>query len=291
MDRPEIFAKLDRVAQKKGDVFAALRELPIDVVADALLEVPSDYPAARAALPKMASNDVQDSWTGNHGHTLLFQSSAFVHSVETGFLKYAGRRLENANILDYGCGWGRLIRLMYKFSSPERLYGCDPWDKSIELCQAAGISANLAVCEYLPKEIPFQGVKFDLIYAFSVFTHLSESTARTVLSALRSAIADNGLLAITIRPDSYWYVHDVSKTSVDLDLMHKVHRSNGYAFTPHGHKVASAVDEAGLNTYGDASFTLEYIRQHWLGWDIVGTDVLLLDPYQTVVFLRPTVRT
>ena len=41
---------------------------------------------------------------------------------------------------------------------------------------------------------------FDLIYAFSVFTHLSEKTAHIVLSTLRDHIADTGVLVLTIRP-------------------------------------------------------------------------------------------
>lgn len=284
MDRPDIFATLDKAA-KAGDVFSALRQFPLDVVADALLDMPPDYPSARAALPKMPSDDVQDSWTGNHGHTLLFQTCAFARSIENGFLKHAGRSLHDAKILDYGCGWGRIIRLMYAFTAPENVYGCDPWDKSIDLCKDADIKANLAVCDYLPTSVPFGEIKFDLIYAFSVFTHLSERTAEMVMAACRKSIADDGVLAITIRPASYWHVH--SKPA-DLALMHQRHRSDLYAFTPHNKsRDTGAVDADGLQTYGDASFSLDYIRSRWTEWELVGTDVSLLDPYQTVVFLKP----
>lgn len=288
MDRPQIFQSLNDAA-RNGDVFSELRKYPLDVVADALLDMPSDYPDARAALPKMASDAVQDKWTGTHGHALLFQSCAFVRSIENGFLKYVGRSLDNAKVLDYGCGWGRLLRLMYCFTAPENIYGCDPMDESIAICRESGINANLAICDYLPKEVPFPQIKFDLIYAFSVFTHLSEQTAKTVLAACRKSIADNGLLAITIRPESYWYVHS---SPADLDMMHALHRANDYAFTPHNASKngPSLQDSDGVITYGDASFSLEYLRCHWTDWELVGTDVSLLDPYQTVVFLKPKLR-
>jgi SAM-dependent methyltransferase len=286
MDRPQVFETLNGAA-KNGDVFAALRKFPLDAVADALLEMPSEYSDARAALPRMAPDDVQDSWTGNHGHTLLFQSCAFVRSIESGFMKHTGRQLRDTRILDYGCGWGRLIRLMYAFTAPENIYGCDPWYRSIELCHDSAIKANLAVCDYLPTEVPFPRVKFDLIYAFSVFTHLSEKTADAVMGVCRKTIADDGLLAITIRPESYWYVH---KAPADLDLMHALHRAGDYAFTPHsesrsGFKMRS---KDGIITYGDASFSLEYMKKRWTDWEVIGTDVNLLDPYQTIVFLKPT---
>jgi SAM-dependent methyltransferase len=288
MDRPQVFERLNGVAEQKGDVFAALRDLPIDVVADVMLEIPEDYKHARAAFPEMAADEVQDAWTGNHGHTLLFQSAAFVRAVEAAFLKHTGRSLDRARILDYGCGWGRLLRLMYKFTDPSTLYGCDPWTKSIELCRESRVVANLAVCDYLPKEVPFHDTEFDLIYAFSVFTHLSEDTARTVLSAFRKCISADGLLVITVRPDSYWYVHNNKTAVVDLLLMHELHRQDKFAFTPHhGKSEANVTDADGLNTYGDASFSFDYIRTHWLEWKLVGYDVSLLDPYQTIVFLKP----
>ncbi|MCE4540912.1 MULTISPECIES: bifunctional 2-polyprenyl-6-hydroxyphenol methylase/3-demethylubiquinol 3-O-methyltransferase UbiG [unclassified Caballeronia] len=288
MDRPAIFEKLNAIAERKGDIFAALRELPLDVVADALLEIPSQYAAARAALPTMAADSVQDAWTGNHGHTLLFQSAAFARAVESGFFRHTGRLLDGATVLDYGCGWGRLLRLMYKFTEPARLYGCDPWSASIDLCKEYKVAANLAVCDYVPDEVPFPDVRFDLIYAFSVFTHLSEKTAISVLRALRKSLAPDGLLAVTIRPDSYWYVHNTGSAKADTDLMRRLHRENKYAFTPHHvQQGVGAVDADGLNTYGDASFSFDYLRTHWPDWEFVGYDVCLLDPYQTIIFLKP----
>ncbi len=287
MDRPQIFQTLNGAAQS-GDVFAALRQFPLDVVADAMLEIPADYAAAKTALPSMAPDDVQDLWTGNHGHTLLFQSCAFARSLEHGFLKHTGKQLRDISILDYGCGWGRLIRLMYAFTAPKNIYGCDPWERSIELCQKSGIKANLAVCDYLPTDVPFPETKFDLIYAFSVFTHLSENTANTVLAVCRKAIKEDGLLAVTIRPESYWHIHNQNSYAVDVDSMHALHRSNRYAFNPqHLSTQTGSPDSEGLNSYGDASFSLDYVRAHWTDWELIGTDVNLLDPYQSIIFLKP----
>ena len=33
----------------------------------------------------------------------------------SGYAAITGKKLENASVLDYGCGWGRLIRVLYKF--------------------------------------------------------------------------------------------------------------------------------------------------------------------------------
>jgi trans-aconitate methyltransferase len=38
-------------------------------------------------------------------------------------------RLSDARVLDYGCGRGRLTRLLYKYIPYSRLYALDPWDE------------------------------------------------------------------------------------------------------------------------------------------------------------------
>ncbi len=282
MEYEEILRTIDRLASKGADVFGPLRDLPVDVVGRFLLGIPGEYPNARVALPAMPSDQVQDSWTGRHGFDLLAQSCAFVRSVESGYLKYVGKPLNDKTILDYGCGWGRLIRLMYKFTAPENIYGCDPWDKSIELCKESNVHAHLSVCDYMPKDAPFPGVRFDLIYAFSVFTHLSEKTSKVVLSACRRSIKDDGLLALTIRPAAYWDAHNPGNQPFDLAQIKADHAVRGFAFAPH---VRPPVD--GDITYGDASVSMDYIKKNWTDWEIVGFDFNLVDSYQIIVFLKP----
>jgi SAM-dependent methyltransferase len=290
VDRPEIYERLNGAAAEGIDIFTVLRDLPVEVVADVMLDIPEEYEYARKAIPRMAEDAIQDLWTGSHGHRLLFESCAFTKAIELGYLKYTGKDLRGKKILDYGCGWGRLIRLMYAFSPPENIFGCDPWDRSIDLCKASGINANLAICDYLPKSVPFSEKSFDLAYAFSVFTHLSEETAKTVLSAIHKSIASDGLLAITIRPASYWYVHQYGDTPINLEKLRDLHWSNKYAFVPHNSATVDRPnDSTGVQPYGDASFSLEYIKREWKDWTVVGTDVSLLDPYQTIVFLKPLI--
>ncbi|MEY3206086.1 MAG: hypothetical protein RLZZ21_2417 [Planctomycetota bacterium] len=84
----------------------------------------------------------------------------------------------------------RLLRLMLKFAPADGLHGVDPWHRSIDLCREHGIPCRLALSDYVPRSLPYDG-PFDLVYAFSVFTHLSESTARAALSTIRRSIAED----------------------------------------------------------------------------------------------------
>ncbi len=252
--------------------------IPLDIFGQLLLDIPPKLPNIKAFFPSMASEEVQKNWTGAYGDTLLTQSLAFIKVLISGYATITGKTLENAVILDYGCGWGRLIRLLYKFTSFENIFAVDPWDESIKQCKEHGIKANLALSDWVPQTLPFER-QFDLIFAFSVFTHLSEKTMHVVLKTLRRYLADEGVLVITIRPKEYWYIHEAGILASEMIRMHE---KDGFAFTPHN---LPPVD--GDITYGDASISTEYFQNHFPQWKIVAIDYSIVDPYQVILFLKP----
>jgi hypothetical protein len=171
---------------------------------------------------------------------------------------------------------------MYKFTGPERLYGCDAWESSLALCRECRVRAELALCAEIPCEPPFPGVKVDLAYAYSLLTHVSERTGRAIMAALRRNLDRDGLCVVTVRPVEYWDVHPQSQNRVDVALMKRAHAERGFAFTPHQRE---AID--GEITYGDASISLEYIARSWEDWRVVGSELDAADRLQRLVFLRP----
>jgi SAM-dependent methyltransferase len=284
MIAPALLEQLEATATAGGEeaLYPALRALSLRGLGELLLDVPERCPSLRALLPRMPADEIQIAWTGNAGPALLEQSLHFVGAVSSGFLELTGRPLEGARILDYGCGWGRLLRLMYRFSGPDRIYGCDAWTSSLDLCRSLGIRAHLAQSQEIPRDAPFPGVPFDLAYAFSVFTHLSERTARAVADALRRSVSPGGLAALTIRPLGYWDAHSQQQSTVDTGRMKREHLARGFAFAPHNRP---QVD--GEVTYGDTSISLEYIARSWPGWTVAHHLLDPVDPWQQLLFLRP----
>jgi hypothetical protein len=139
--------------------------------------------------------------------------------------------------------------------------------------------------DYLPTAIPVSNTIFDLIYSFSVFTHLSEGTATLALTTLRRYVARGGLFMITIRPKEYWDQVDPALDAgkpIDRDKLVARHERSGFAFVPHDRE---AID--GEVTYGDTSLSFEWIEQHAEGWNMVGHDRSLIDPLQLLVYLVP----
>ena len=271
-----IDAKMETV--RTPDVPRLFSRIPLDVFGKMLLEVPSEFPNIKAFFPTMSSEQAQKNWTGAHGEVLLGQSLAFVKTMISGYSAITGRKLEGASVLDFGCGWGRIIRLLYKFIPIENIYGVDPWDESIKECEKHGVKANLAISDWVPRSLPFER-HFDFVFAFSVFTHLSEKTANIVLQTLRKYIAADGLLVITIRPKEYWYIHDQGALAPQ---MIKMHDEKGFAFTPHN---IPPID--GDVTYGDASMSLVYFESHFPQWRIELVECNDVDLHQVILFLKP----
>ena len=272
----KIDGEIDNVRQV--EIPNLFRKIPLETFGKLLLEIPSQYPHIKAFFPIMPSKEIQDHWTGSDGEILLGQSLAFMKTMLADFGAITGKKIETARILDFGCGWGRLIRLCYKYVPIDNIYGVDPWDESIKECKNHGVKANLSISDWVPHSLPFE-IKFDLIFAFSVFTHLSERTTRIVMETLRKYIAKDGLLVLTIRSKEYWHLHNQGASE---SKMMKIHDKKGYAFMPHERPPVE-----GDITYGDTSISTEYFEKHISNWKVESVEFNEVDSYQVILFLKP----
>ena len=257
-----------------------LRTMPLEAFTKLLLGMPdARWPGLSARLPAMPPEDIQLSWTGASGETVMRPALGFVQLVDSTAARLTGRGLAGKSVLDFGCGYGRMLRLLPWFT--DRVYGCDPWDASLQLCEQHRVWGQLARSEYLPEDLPFGEEKFDVVLAFSVFTHTSARALRTALAAIRRRIAPGGLLVATIRPPAYWEFITKWGGTADPKTMEAAHQEKGFAFHPH---LRPPID--GDITYGDTSMTTEYLGSHE-GWMIAEQGRIDNDPLQLPIFMRP----
>ncbi len=275
-----IFARAER-AETVEEALAILRELPLAHFGWLLWDMPNaDLPNLSRLLPSMAEAQDQNLWTGTNGFPLLKQSVSFIHVVGREYHRLTGRTLNDQRMLDYGSGWGRFLRLMARYTAPQNIWGVDPWDRSIAVCQRDHVWGHYNQSEYLPDTLPVEGM-FDLAYAYSVFTHTSEPATRSALAAIRKTMRPDGLLAMTVRPIEYWDLATQFIATLPIDALKTSHRTAGYAFAPH-----MAEPEVEQH-YGDTSMTMEWLAEAADGWKITGHEISIEDPYQLIVFLRP----
>ncbi|MCL3816994.1 class I SAM-dependent methyltransferase [Aeromicrobium wangtongii] len=281
MSGKRILKRAERLCISEGlelpeQVLPHLRRLSVDEFGEFMWSLPNpDFPALSAILPAMAPPSVQQGWTGSSGTPLLAQTTSFVRSVESTYANHTGQSLQGKTILDVGVGYGRLIRLMYRYSNPDQLWGVDAWDRSLQHCRDVGLPANLRQSEVFPVALPVGGTTFDLAYAFSVFTHLSPRAAEAVLDAVRKSMKPGGLFIVTVRPIEFWK-HLAPAKGIDPAELRAQHQANGFAYLPH--------EGIEGESYGDASVVPSFFRRP--GWKLVGRDWNAIDPYQAVLVLQ-----
>lgn len=260
-----------------------LRALNPDEFASLLYSVPGQFPKLRAALPIYPSPDVQKAWAGNSDTRLLQQTAQFSRIIDQLSHVHRGRGLSGARILDYGCGWGRILRQMLYFTDPDDLFGVDPWHKSIEQCETNRVPGRIFNVHYRPVALPVEVSNIDFSFAFSIFTHLGEENVREVLRCVRAVTAPKGLFVATIRPIEYWQIRRPVLGNERCDELMRVHREGGYAFLPSGE-----MKNAGSADYGEASCSLEAFETlaREAGWSVSDAEWLLIDPYQQIVCLQ-----
>jgi SAM-dependent methyltransferase len=110
---------------------------------------------------------------------------------------------DGKRILDFGCGAGRTLRHFLDEAERAEFYGCDIDGASIAwLADHFSPPLNVFESGELPS-LPQPDGFFDLVYALSVFTHLTDQWAGWLLE-LRRVLKPNGLLVATFLNEGFW---------------------------------------------------------------------------------------
>jgi SAM-dependent methyltransferase len=105
----------------------------------------------------------------------------------------AGSSVEQLGaLLDWGCGCGRVLRHWASLSTT-RVFGCDITPKMVEWCNDHLPFVEAAVNDLSPP-LPYRDSTFDLVYAFSVMTHLSEDLQHAWIDECRRVLKPGGYL-------------------------------------------------------------------------------------------------
>ena len=289
--KPLFGDQLDRIeAEVEGagpDGYEAFRDLDDDLWSLLLTLDYEGWPGIRSFLPGLPDPDLQQMWNGTSGTALAAQSVCFYRKLKEMQARHGRCGIDRARVLDFGCGWGRLTRMLARDVEPGRLFGCDPVEEILEVCRQSRVPAELARSEFRPESLPFKK-KFDLVFSFSVFTHISEAAHLASLEAIHAGLKPDGLLVVTVRPPAYLDFNPLmapAAESLDPDRDRALEEPR-YIFAPHetdGHPQFGG-DEM---SYGETVITLRYVREKWAPmFDLLDVSVLTGDLYQVVLTLR-----
>ena len=109
------------------------------------------------------------------------------------------KKLENINILDWGCGPARIIRhLPSLVGSTCNCYGSDYNPQYIEWCTKNIPDVSFSTNRLEPPLL-FSSEFFDIAYGISIFTHLSEEMHFQWFDELMRVLKPDGILFLTLQ--------------------------------------------------------------------------------------------
>jgi SAM-dependent methyltransferase len=107
----------------------------------------------------------------------------------------SGRNLHDIKAaLDFGCGYGRVLRFLAQYVGPSTITACDIDAPAVAFCakefEARPLHSGLDLTL-----VQFE--EYDLIWLGSVLTHVSAATGARLVSVLASHLSKPGLLAFS----------------------------------------------------------------------------------------------
>ena len=103
-------------------------------------------------------------------------------------------------VLDFGVGCGRIARHWARIAGPE-LHACDYNPVLVRWCQE-NLPFLHTVKNELEPPLPYEDGTFDLVYAYSVFTHLTEPLQHRWMSELVRVVEPGGRIVFSTHGDA-----------------------------------------------------------------------------------------
>jgi SAM-dependent methyltransferase len=221
-------------------------------------------------LPGFPPPDMQSSTVGGTYERTLDEVFPFYRHVKDSCARNGTPLRRNSEILDFGVSWGRIVRFFMKDVDTTRLHGVDTSAEFLGAARDTGVPGHLHQIEPLGR-LAYPDGFFDLVYAYSVFTHLPENVADHWLAEIARTLKPGALLIATVEPPRFldffasvnpadetlhpWHAAMARKIRADSDLKARL-QAAGFVFMPQGDGVHDAV-------YGDSVMTPAYFREHW----------------------------
>ncbi len=223
----------------------------------------------QSILPALPDESVQLRFTGSAGdHTLQEAFLAYLLFKEI-VREHLGRPCES--VLDFGCGWGRIIRFFLKDIEPANLWGVDCYPEMIDICRQTNHWSRFEVVEpFPPATLPSK--TFDLIYCYSVFSHLSEQAHQAWLAEFCRILKPGGLIIATTWPREFilrcaelrkeqspeFWTRGPSRAFLNTAQSLQDYDEGKYVHEPVG-----GGDILSASFFGETCIPQDYVARHW----------------------------
>ena len=181
--------------------------------------VAADSNPLPALLPDVPRDAVREIFSARGGRVDFEEAFAFYLHARALWQRWGDADRPAGPLLDFGCGWGRILRFWLRDVPRDDLWGADCFSYAVNWFRR---TRNPARVLHIDPEPPLVGdlPAFSLIYAYSVFSHLHEGLARRWIRELATRLRPGGLLVLSTRGriflDELEAVHAVTPDSAHL---------------------------------------------------------------------------
>jgi SAM-dependent methyltransferase len=191
---------------------------------------------------------------------------------------------EFTDVLEWGCGCGRILRHLQSWKTTKRIHGND-----IDRDAISWINQNLpwvatSTTDGMPP-LPYADDSFDLIFNHSVLTHLNAAYQDAWLAELGRVVRPGGVITLTVHGQHAFRHYLKQLSNVEPDIAKSVKsalRSNGMLFVDQDNWSRCFPD-----FYHTSFHDVSYIFDHWRRFLDVRSYIVrgVLD-YQDMVVLQ-----
>ncbi len=148
-------------------------------------------------MPLFPPAALQEVFVGASGRAALDEAAAFYRAVKAGAATAGVPLRRDSAVLDFGCGWGRITRFFLRDVDAAGLVGCDVLPGMVDMCRRLDLRARFVVTPPAPPSDLATG-SFDVIYAYSVLTHMSEELHLACIAEFRRLLRPGGVLVASV---------------------------------------------------------------------------------------------
>ena len=159
------------------------------------------YPELQAVLPSLPDPDIQKTYIGSSGDVALGEAFNAYQAWRELAAECGHPITRTSRVLDFGCGWGRTLRFFLRDMPVANFTGVDVSPQAISLCKQTNRWCDFRLTPTMPPTDLPKGT-FDLIYLYSVFSHLSEEAVDAWVTEFARLMKPGGVLIATT-----WFRH------------------------------------------------------------------------------------
>lgn len=225
--------------------------------------------------PRCPDAALQVRLNGASGDPAFLEAFPFYKRI-LGYAKVLGIDVdENTRVLDFGCGWGRHMHYFWQIVKAENLYGTDIDPNLVELCSQLFPSGNF-VQNFVKKPMPLEKDFFDIVWSYSVFSHLNEDAHMICMRDICRVLRPGGMFIGTteganfidfcasfrdktkIENDWHENLGRVFKSEAEVEACKRRYEQGEFQFFQsynHGPN--------GYSAYGEAIVPKHFFEKHW----------------------------